>query len=496
MAFSTDCSRLVSVGRDQVINVWNLRTYSNITMIPAHENFESILTLSTGTVCPGGNSYSQDMFLTAGEKGILRLWDVAARKIVHTQPLSHSTVTVDSKSTANSIANLLYRKESGQIIAVTQEHDMCFFDLQSLRNIKTLAGFTDDIIEIKSLPNRKALVASNSAQLRIFDLETMNVSTIDGHTDNILALDVSSDGKWAVSSSKDLTVRLWSLEYNRCIAVCRGHTESITAAAISKMASSTLFAISSGRDRTLKKWDCQALARASADRLNTADMSSEIVCRSALGHEKEVNVLSVSPNNQLIASGSMDRTVALWNADDLKRIGTLKGHKRGVWSVAFSDVDKVVATAAGDSTIKVWSVTDFTCLKTFEGHANAVQRVTFLNKGLQLLSAGADGLIKLWTIKTNECVDTYEAHSDKVWALELADSESRMLTGGADSTLIVWEDATVSHQLEDNKMRQDKLVKKQRLINCFRNKEYHEAVRLALDLEQPRNTMSVFEVVF
>jgi WD40 repeat protein len=54
-------------------------------------------------------------------------------------------------------------------------------------------------------------------------------------------------------SSKDLTVRLWSLEYNRCIAVCRGHTESITAAAISKMASSTLFAISSGRDRTLKK---------------------------------------------------------------------------------------------------------------------------------------------------------------------------------------------------------------------------------------------------
>ncbi len=125
-----------------------------------------------------------------------------------------------------------------------------------------------------------------------------------------------------------------------------------------------------------------------------------------------------------------------------------------------------------------------------------MQRVTFLNKGLQLLSAGADGLIKLWTIKTNECVDTYEAHSDKVWALELADSESRMLTGGADSTLIVWEDATVSHQLEDNKMRQDKLVKKQRLINCFRNKEYHEAVRLALDLEQPRNTMSVFEVVF
>ena len=127
----------------------------------------------------------------------------------------------------------------------------------------------------------------------------------------------------------------------------RGHTQNITAAALSRV-NNALFAITSGRDRTLKRWDLSFLNTASDKALSTTEaLSSELTVRSALGHEKEVNVLAVAPDNSLIASGAADRTIALWNSNDLSKVATLKGHRRGIWSVAFSAVDKVLASASG-----------------------------------------------------------------------------------------------------------------------------------------------------
>ena len=47
---------------------------------------------------------------------------------------------------------------------------------------------------------------------------------------------------------------------------------------------------------------------------------------------------AVAPNGRMVATGSQDRTLKLWSAEDGGLQGVCRGHKRGIWSVAFSPV--------------------------------------------------------------------------------------------------------------------------------------------------------------
>lgn len=71
--------------------------------------------------------------------------------------------------------------------------------------------------------------------------------------------------------------------------------------------------------------------------MNEGDDRAECKPRfTAKAHDKDINSVAVAPNDKLIASGSQDRLIKLWDPKDLSLIATLKGHKRGVWCVEFS----------------------------------------------------------------------------------------------------------------------------------------------------------------
>lgn len=249
-------------------------------------------------------------------------------------------------------------------------------------------------------------------------------------------------------------------------------------------------------DRTLKRWNLPGSA--DLDTCATSKDAEKISLDafiSARAHEKDINVVSVAPNDSLVATGSQDKTVKLWRSTDLSLMATLKGHRRGVWDCQFSPFDRVVATASGDQSIRLWSLSDYSCVRTFQGHVSTVLRVRFLNGGLQLVSSGADGLVKLWTIRTNECESTMDGHSDKVWALDVASAGKTMISGSADSQLLVWNDTTTEAEDAKRAEKEEVILMDQRLANHLRHKEFSQALGIALRLDKPRLALKVLTAI-
>lgn len=273
-------------------------------------------------------------------------------------------------------------------------------------------------------------LATNSSLIRIYSTSSLDAQLLSGHSDIVLCLDRGLEGRFLASGSKDNSARIWTVSHAPsegtqwgCVALCEGHAGSVGAVSMSPaQGARPEFLITGSQDCTIKMWDLSEVPSTWSD-------EKVLKCRSLItikAHEKDINCLDLAPTDQLLASGSQDRTANIYEIlfrsasgkkpsyGEIKLLGTCKGHKRGVWNVKFGKTERVLATASGDKTIKLWNLDDFTCVKTFEGHTNSVLRVDFINHGTQLVSSGSDGLVKLWNVREEQCTATLDNHENKV----------------------------------------------------------------------------------
>eukprot|EP01130_Rhizamoeba_saxonica_P002513 TRINITY_DN12303_c0_g1_i1.p1 TRINITY_DN12303_c0_g1~~TRINITY_DN12303_c0_g1_i1.p1 ORF type:complete len:831 (-),score=173.73 TRINITY_DN12303_c0_g1_i1:122-2614(-) len=482
---------VISVSRDKVMCVWDLRTNQCLKTIAVYDELESIIVIDSDMInfSDSIGELPEKIVVVGGSSGLLSFWNIETGKKIYNQPESSLSYSID----------FLLNDKDGNILVITDDHNLfTYFPTVPLTHKKTLVGFNDDIFDICYLncegEGSHVVSVSNSEQARVFNVEDHNCKFLTGHSNIVLATSINSNHEKVATSSKDGTIKIYSTEdiidkekyYIEPRSSCQGHADSVTAIAWMK----NVDVLASGSsDLTLKLWD-------------VSDEDNPVSLYTVKAHEKDINSVAVAPNNKIIATASSDKTVKLWEvvqdengASHILPMATLKGHKRAVWCVRFSPVDKAIVTCSTDRTIKIWSLNDFTCIRTFQGHTGSVLRVEFISAGMQIISAGGDGLVKLWTIKSNECVGTFHKHREKIWGLDIQDDEKSFVTGGSDSRINYWIDISDSIREEEREKYERELLARQQLMNLMYTKNYVKAIELAFELDQPQKIYEIFELI-
>ena len=209
--------------------------------------------------------------------------------------------------------------------------------------------------------------ASLDYLVHVWDVRTGDkVKTFEGHVAEVNCVEFSPDGTLLASGSENGTIRFWDADTGQQLETYKGHTDAVNSIAFSP--DGKTLASGSGKwgrwkDTTIRLWDVpsdrhrrnggggtwQRLAR-----LFGLGKASEVL----KGHGRGVNAVAFSPDGEIIASGSSDSTIRLWNPHNGMHLKTLEGHKENVNSIAFSPDGRTLASGSEDGTILLWNLSD------------------------------------------------------------------------------------------------------------------------------------------
>lgn len=225
------------------------------------------------------------------------------------------------------------------------------------------------------------------------------VGALHGHDGAVTCLAVSDERPdTLVSGSRDKCLLVWELPrqtecYGRPLRRLHGHSHFISDVSLSN---DGRYAVTSSWDGSLRLWN----------------LEKGISTRRFVGHEKDVLSVAFSDNNRQILSGSRDRTARLWNTvGEQKYVFSERGHSEWVSAVAFGPTDAaepVCVTAGWDGLVKVWGLDSFSLKFDLAGHTANVDTIAISPDGSMCASAGKDGKIILWDLKEGKQLFTIE----------------------------------------------------------------------------------------
>ncbi|KAF0694932.1 Aste57867_14211 [Aphanomyces stellatus] len=271
----------------------------------------------------------------------------------------------------------------------------------------------------------EARLALSSAQL-----PSALCYTVSNASEQLTNVCFSATGDVVGGAFDDASFRVWSQDgaplggfahhKDNTSAILRGHSGPVYGCGFTP---DSRFALTSSADTTIRLWSL-------ASRTN-------MVCYRA--HSYPVWDVSFSPLGYYFASASMDRTARLWCTDRLQPLRVFAGHLSDVECVTFHPNHNYIATGSTDKSARIWDVQSGHCIRVFAAHYGAVSAVAFSPNGRYLATGGDDAFVNVWDLHAGKRLDTLVGHTDAIHSISFSAESTLVCSGAADATVRLWD---------------------------------------------------------
>ena len=392
----------------------------------------------TGSVYAVAYSPDGKTLASAGDRGEVRLWDVAADR-AGARPVGHE----------GRVAALAFSPDGKTLATGGEDHGVRLWDVATGAPSATLQGHTGEVEAVAFSPDGKTLAsAGGDLVIRLWDVAgRRQIRALEGHIAAVHALAFRPDGKTLASAGGDLVIRLWDMSKEGEPTLLRGHSASVRALAFDAEGKTLA---STGRDKTVRLWDRDATASRSIINLAGEGM--------ALAFSPQSKSLAVATSATTGPNPAPGLIRQFDPATGRTRPRMFRGHPSIVWALAFSPDGKSLATAGDDRSVRTWDTLTARAQSVHQGgyppgttpdrflmaHLDPVEAVAIAPGGKAVAVASSTS-VTLWDCPTGavrRLLTAARSHwapvAGTVLALAYSPDGSILAAGGKDRAVTLW----------------------------------------------------------
>jgi WD40 repeat protein len=454
LALTRDGKFLVTGGKDRTVRVWEVTSGKQVRSFQGH--MKDVIAVA---VRPDGRQIA-----SASDDGAIRLWDLNPSD--EHRALDPETGKLEATLTGHAapVTSLAFFPDGNRLASAGGDRVVKVWDVAERKVVKELAGHESAILAVAVSPDGK-LVASGAADrtVRGWDPEagkqawvwtgksavcavavrkggaTVAAGTADGglvvlgvaggspkelfhqpaHVAGVACVAFDPDGTRAATVGGDGAVRIWTVtDTGGLVSLARfeGQPKPGTSSGYSPLTGVAFspdgrLVASVGADAVVRLWDVQTKAEV----------------RGLRGHTDWATAVAFGPDGRRVASAGVDRAVRVFELTS-QEIGGGVGHLLAVNAVAVSPDGRLVATAGTDQTIRLWELATGKELAALVGNADTPFAVAFLGKDALVMGGsvpiGNTGRLHFWA--TDPARVTRSVPTGEVYNLAGAADGSRL----------------------------------------------------------------------
>jgi RNA polymerase sigma factor (sigma-70 family) len=322
--------------------------------------------------------------------------------------------------------------------------------------VSRFEGHTDGVMVVAFSPDGKRVLSGGACYgagdptVRLWEAATgRELLKLEGHTVGVYSLAFLPGGKKAVSGGGEGTIRIWDLESGKELKRYEGHEGTVYGL---DMTRDGKWLLTGGEDKTIRLWD----------------LETDKEVRRFEGHTDKVRAVAFSPDGKQAVSGGLfsDPTVRIWDVETGKEVSKYTVAARparnrpnidfrkaniygfgpfpfpdepgGISSVAFSPDGKLVLAGCMDNVLRVFELSTGTERK-LEGHTKQLLGAVFTPDGKRILSGSYDQTVRLWDVESGKEVCRFFGHDNWVWGVAVSADGKFGLSGSLDKTVRLWK---------------------------------------------------------